>query len=49
MDFIDLRSDTVTIPTEEMRNSLLDCICGDDVYDDDFTVNKLNGIAEQLL
>ena len=38
---IDLRSDTVTQPTPEMRRAMLDAPVGDDVYGQDPTVNKL--------
>ena len=32
---IDLRSDTVTVPTEEMRKAMYEAVVGDDVYGDD--------------
>ena len=38
---IDLRSDTVTQPTQEMRAAMLNAPVGDDVYGDDPTVNSL--------
>jgi len=38
---IDLRSDTVTKPTIEMRQFMFDAVVGDDVYGDDPTVNEL--------
>ena len=38
---IDLRSDTVTRPTPEMRQIIADASVGDDVYGDDPTVNAL--------
>jgi len=41
MDYIDLRSDTVTKPTPEMREAMAEAEVGDDVYMDDPTVNKL--------
>lgn len=41
MDYIDLRSDTVTKPTPEMRKAMAEAEVGDDVYMDDPTVNKL--------
>jgi threonine aldolase len=41
MDWIDLRSDTVTRPTAAMRAAMLDAQVGDDVYGDDPTVNAL--------
>ena len=41
MKRIDLRSDTVTLPTEEMRKVMACAEVGDDVYMDDPTVNLL--------
>jgi threonine aldolase len=41
MDWIDLRSDTVTKPTRAMREVMLDAEVGDDVYGEDPTVNAL--------
>ncbi|HET8818467.1 MAG TPA: low-specificity L-threonine aldolase [Xanthomonadaceae bacterium] len=41
MDWIDLRSDTVTRPTAAMREAMLRAPVGDDVYGDDPTVNAL--------
>ena len=38
---IDLRSDTVTLPTIEMRQAMMDAPLGDDVWGDDPTVNAL--------
>ncbi|MBR3993574.1 MAG: low specificity L-threonine aldolase, partial [Anaerotignum sp.] len=32
---IDLRSDTVTVPTDEMRKAMFEAVVGDDVYGDD--------------
>ena len=46
---IDLRSDTVTKPTEEMRRAAFDAEVGDDVYKEDPTVNKLEEVAASLL
>ena len=40
-DIIDLRSDTVTIPTQEMRDAMANAHLGDDVFQEDPTVNKL--------
>lgn len=48
MKYIDLRSDTVTQPTEEMRRAMLDCEVGDDVYCDDPTINKLEELAARI-
>src|SRR3954468_24928289 len=39
--FVDLRSDTVTRPTTEMRRAMADAEVGDDVYGEDPTVNAL--------
>ncbi len=42
---IDLRSDTVTQPTPEMREAMYKAEVGDDVYGDDPTINHLQEIA----
>lgn len=42
---IDFRSDTVTKPTQEMREAMYRAEVGDDVYGDDPTVNRLEEIA----
>ncbi|HLF05604.1 MAG TPA: GntG family PLP-dependent aldolase, partial [Thermoplasmata archaeon] len=39
--FIDLRSDTITLPTPEMREAMKQAKLGDDVFRDDPTVNEL--------
>ncbi len=44
---IDLRSDTVTKPTEEMREAMSRAEVGDDVYGEDPNVNKLEAIAAE--
>ena len=49
MEFIDLRSDTVTKPTPEMREAMAEAEVGDDVYGDDPTVNKLQEKAAEML
>jgi threonine aldolase len=49
MDYVDLRSDTVTKPTPEMREAMAEAEVGDDVYMDDPTVNKLQIQAADLL
>lgn len=49
MDYIDLRSDTVTKPTPEMREAMAEAEVGDDVYRDDPTVNRLEKLAANLL
>ena len=38
---IDLRSDTVTVPTPGMREAMHQAVVGDDVYKEDETVNTL--------
>ena len=38
---VDLRSDTVTKPSEAMRRAMAEAEVGDDWYDDDPTVNLL--------
>jgi threonine aldolase len=49
MKAIDLRSDTVTQPTPEMRRAMADAPVGDDVFGDDPTVNRLEKTAADLL
>jgi threonine aldolase len=49
MDWIDLRSDTVTQPTQEMRKAMAHAQVGDDVYGEDPTVNKLQDIAAEKM
>ena len=46
---VDLRSDTVTHPSPEMRKAMYDAEVGDDVYGDDPTVNHLQERAAELL
>jgi threonine aldolase len=46
---IDLRSDTVTKPTPEMRRAMADAEVGDDVYGEDPTVNELEERAARIL
>ncbi len=46
---IDLRSDTVTQPTPEMRRAMAVAEVGDDVYGEDPTVNRLEELAADLL
>lgn len=48
MNKIDLRSDTVTWPTEEMRLAMASAPVGDDVYGDDPTINKLEELAARM-
>jgi threonine aldolase len=49
MKVIDLRSDTVTLPTEEMRRAMAEAEVGDDVYGEDPSINRLQERAAQLL
>ena len=46
---IDLRSDTVTKPTPEMRRAMAEAEVGDDVYGEDPTVARLERTAAQLV
>lgn len=46
---IDLRSDTVTVPTRAMRERMASAPVGDDVYGDDPTVNELEKVTAELL
>jgi len=46
---IDLRSDTVTKPSREMRKAMYEAEVGDDVYKEDPTVNELESFAADLL
>jgi threonine aldolase len=49
MKIIDMRSDTVTKPTEEMRQAMAAAEVGDDVYGEDPTVNRLQEIAAERM
>jgi len=49
MEYVDLRSDTVTKPTPEMREAMAEAEVGDDVYGDDPTVNQLEELAAGML
>ena len=49
MKTIDLRSDTVTVPSPQMREAIFKAEVGDDVYDEDPTVNSLQERVAQLL
>ena len=46
---VDLRSDTVTKPSPEMRKAMYEAEVGDDVYRDDPTVNRLQEKAAEML
>ncbi len=47
--WIDLRSDTVTMPPVSMKETMMNAPLGDDVYGDDPTVNELEAFAATLL
>ncbi|MFN7250530.1 MAG: low-specificity L-threonine aldolase [Anaerobacillus sp.] len=46
---IDLRSDTITRPTKQMREAMFAAEVGDDVYGEDPTINKLEKLAAEML
>lgn len=47
--WFDFRSDTVTLPTPEMRSAMAEAELGDDVYGEDPTVNRLEAMAAERL
>jgi threonine aldolase len=49
MEWIDLRSDTVTLPTPKMREAIANAELGDDVFGEDPTVNRLQSMAAEML
>jgi threonine aldolase len=49
MPMIDLRSDTVTRPTSAMLKAMNEAELGDDVFDDDPTVDRLEALAAETL
>ncbi len=49
MKRIDLRSDTVTLPTPEMRAAMAKAEVGDDVFGEDPTVNRLEELAAERM
>lgn len=49
MEFIDFRSDTVTLPTPSMKEAMINAPLGDDVYGDDPTVIELEKLAAETL
>lgn len=49
MRIVDLRSDTITHPTAEMRRAMAQAEVGDDVYGEDPTVNRLQALAARML
>jgi threonine aldolase len=48
-DIVDLRSDTLTIPTPEMREAMARADVGDDVWGEDPTVRRLEALAAERL
>lgn len=48
MEWIDFRSDTVTKPTKEMLEAMMQAKVGDDVFSEDETVNKLEETAASM-
>ena len=46
-DVVDLRSDTLTLPTPEMREAMARADVGDDVWEEDPTVKRLEALAAQ--
>jgi threonine aldolase len=49
MGVIDLRSDTVTLPSPEMRRAMFEAEVGDDVYGEDPSINALQAKAAEML
>jgi len=47
MHVVDLRSDTVTLPSDEMREAMAQAELGDDVFGEDPTVNRLERMAAE--
>ena len=48
-DIADLRSDTLTLPTPEMRDAMARAQVGDDVWEEDPTVKRLEALAAERL
>ncbi len=49
MEMVDLRSDTVTQPTPQMREAMAQAEVGDDVFGEDPTVNRLQRLAAERM
>lgn len=49
MDYVDLRSDTVTKPTPAMRAAMAQAEVGDDVFGEDPTINRLQQVAAERM
>jgi threonine aldolase len=48
-DIVDLRSDTLTLPTPAMRTAMASAEVGDDVWEEDPTVKRLEALAAARL
>jgi threonine aldolase len=48
-DVVDLRSDTLTLPTPEMREAMARAVVGDDVWEEDPTVKRLEAVAAERM
>jgi threonine aldolase len=48
-DIVDLRSDTLTLPTPEMRDAMARAEVGDDVWEEDPTVKRLEALSAERL
>jgi threonine aldolase len=49
LGLVDIRSDTVTKPTQAMRKAMAEADLGDDVYGDDPTINRLEALGAEML
>jgi threonine aldolase len=49
MKIIDLRSDTITLPTDEMRRAMYEAEVGDDVHREDPTINRLEELSAEVM
>lgn len=48
MKYLDLRSDTISLPSNEMRKAIYEAEVGDDVYNEDLSTNKLQEMAADI-
>jgi threonine aldolase len=46
---VDVRTDTLTMPSPDMRRAMADAELGDDVFGEDPTVNRLQDVAAEML
>lgn len=49
MEIINIRSDTQTLPTPEMRAAICEAVLGDDTYDEDPTVQEFEALAAEMV